>query len=71
MASGDTDGENFETVTSFKLGFGGKSLFLPGAYYYVLNPVWRKLFRYGVGRWLDSRMVLKTASLFLGKCSRS
>jgi peptidoglycan pentaglycine glycine transferase (the first glycine) len=70
MASGNMEGDSLATVTSFKLGFGGESQFLPGAYFYVFNPVCRKLLRYGVGRWLDSPMVLKTANLFIGKFSR-
>jgi peptidoglycan pentaglycine glycine transferase (the first glycine) len=70
MAGGDADGENFETVTAFKLGFGGERLFLPGAYYYVFNPVLRRLFRYGIGRWLDAPVILKVASPFLSKISR-
>jgi peptidoglycan pentaglycine glycine transferase (the first glycine) len=69
--AGDGLEENrFETVTSFKLSFGAESLLLPGAYYYVFNPVLRKLFRYGVGRWLDSPAVLKVAGPFLGKFSQ-
>ena len=71
MASGDTDGPSLETVTSFKLGFGAESRFLPGAYYYVFNPVLRKLSRYGVGRWLDSPIILKAVSPFLSKISKS
>ena len=71
MASGDTDGESVETVTSFKLGFGGGSQFFPGAYFYVFNPVLRKLFRYGVGRWLDSPAMLKVAAPFLNRISRT
>jgi lipid II:glycine glycyltransferase (peptidoglycan interpeptide bridge formation enzyme) len=69
MADGNTDENRFETVTSFKLAFGAESQLLPGAYYYVFNPVLRRLFRYGVGRWLDSPIVLKAANLFLGKFS--
>ena len=71
--AGSDPGENesrSETVTAFKLGFGAKSLFLPGAYYYVFNPVLRKLFRVGAGRWLDSPAILKIASPFLSKTFR-
>ena len=71
MASGDTDGESVETVTSFKLGFGGESVFSPGAYYYVFNPVLRGLFQCGVGRWLDSPAMLKVAAPFLNRISRT
>jgi lipid II:glycine glycyltransferase (peptidoglycan interpeptide bridge formation enzyme) len=71
LVNGDREGDGIETVTSFKLGFGGEVQLVPGAYYYVLNPVWRNLFRYGIGRWLDSPMVLKAASPFLRKFVRT
>lgn len=71
MAGGDASGNSLETVTAFKLGFGAESKFLPGAYYYVFNPVLRRLSQYGVGRWLDSPIILKAASPFLSKISRS
>jgi peptidoglycan pentaglycine glycine transferase (the first glycine) len=70
MAGDELDENSFQTTTAFKLGFGAESLFLPGAYYYVFNPVWRTLLRYGIGRWLDAPIVLKAANLFLGKFSR-
>lgn len=57
------------TVTSFKLGFGGECRFLPGAYYYIFNPVWRTLCRHGLGRWLDSPLFLKAAGPLLGQLS--
>ena len=61
--------DDHATVTSFKLGFGGECRFLPGAYYYLCNPVWRLLGRHGLGRWLESPLFLKAAGPFLGRIS--
>jgi peptidoglycan pentaglycine glycine transferase (the first glycine) len=71
MASGEMDGDSFETVTSFKLGFGGQCQLLPGAYCYVFNPVWRRLFHLGVGDWVDSPIFSKAAGPVLRKMIRS
>jgi lipid II:glycine glycyltransferase (peptidoglycan interpeptide bridge formation enzyme) len=71
MAAAEPDENTFQTTTAFKLGFGAESLFLPGAYYYVFNPMLRRLSRLGVGRWLDSPAILKVASPFLTKISRN
>lgn len=48
-----------ENVTTFKLGFGGKIVMLPGAYYYVVSPGLRVLFRCGLGRLLQSRRLIR------------
>jgi peptidoglycan pentaglycine glycine transferase (the first glycine) len=71
LAGDNLDEGSLKTVTSFKLGFGGESLFLPGAYYYVFNPVLRRLFRHGVGPFLDSPAILKMARPFFSKISRT
>ncbi len=67
MSEGTADENSFTTTTSFKLSFGAERLLLPGAYYYVFNPVLRKVLRYGLGRWLDSPGFLKMAGPFLNK----
>ena len=67
MANGNREGAGSDSVTSYKLGFGGESKLLPGAYYYVFNPLCRMLLRHGLGRWLDSPVFLKAARPLLNR----
>ncbi|HTX22415.1 MAG TPA: GNAT family N-acetyltransferase [Candidatus Aquilonibacter sp.] len=71
LVNSSGDGNGFETVTTFKLGFGGESKFLPGAYYYVFNPALRRLFRCGLGYWIKSPGFRKLANPFIRKIYRS
>ena len=71
VTSGLAEGKSIETVTSFKLGFGGQCQLLPGAYCYMVNPVWRKLFQFAAGCWFDSPVFSKATSPLLSKIVRS
>jgi lipid II:glycine glycyltransferase (peptidoglycan interpeptide bridge formation enzyme) len=51
-----------ENETSYKLGFGGDIKLLPGAYYYMINPVVRTLLRCGLASLLDSPVIWKLAT---------
>jgi lipid II:glycine glycyltransferase (peptidoglycan interpeptide bridge formation enzyme) len=59
ITSGSADAVAPEDVTSFKLGFGGEIKLLPGAYYYVFNPVLRTALRCGMARLLQSPLMHK------------
>ena len=50
-----------ESVTRFKLGFGGTVIRLPGAYCYYLNPLLRIASRFGLLRLLDSSIGVRMA----------
>jgi Uncharacterized protein involved in methicillin resistance len=49
-----------DTVTSFKLSFGGQVTLLPGVYDYVYNPVFRWAYASGFPRFAQSSLVRKT-----------